>query len=260
MQIPSPVLSTVSAPASSRRAPDASLTSFLQAANESERTSALERLFREQVDPALSAVLPFHGPASSDDAQDVRAETVAHFFLRLERARNEEGTASIGDLSSYVKVAARHNCYHHHRQRLRTINESSLPQPKGEDGQDPVTLDLLPDARVNVAGSVHLRLTLRAVWEEITLLPAMQRAALLLNLRDPSGANALPLFWLCGVAGPAEVAAALGLGPEELAGLCEQLPLDDNALAARLGLTRRAVISLRLSARRRLTRRTDIRF
>lgn len=256
MQNSSPALSTVSAAASS---PDAALMSFLEAADDSERRGALEGLFREYVEPVLSGTLRLHGPASLADAQDVRADTVAQILGRLETARGGVAATSIGDLPAYVRVAARHNCYHHHRRRRRTVDESSLPRPEDHGGQGASPLDLLPDARANVAGSVQIRLTLRAVWDEILLLPPTQRAALLLNLRDVSGASALPLLWLCGVAGRSEVARALGLTPGELAETCEMLPLDDAALAARLGQTRRQVISLRLAARRRLTRRTDIR-
>jgi hypothetical protein len=94
-----------------------------------------------------------------------------------------------------------------------------------------------------------------SLWSEIRELPDNQRVALLLNLRDSSGANALTLFLLLNIAGTAEVARMAGLSENELNELWERLPLDDLTIAGRLGLTRQQVINLRKSARTRLARR-----
>jgi DNA-directed RNA polymerase specialized sigma24 family protein len=93
------------------------------------------------------------------------------------------------------------------------------------------------------------------LWEEIGALPERQRTALLLNLRDASGLNALALFPLTGVASFGDVAAAIGIRPEELTAIWKILPLDDLYIARRLGATRQQVINLRKSARERLRRR-----
>jgi hypothetical protein len=53
-----------------------------------------------------------------------------------------------------------------------------------------------------------------------------------------------------------ELAVALEMPPKVLAQLWNDLPLDDLAIASRLGLTRQQVINLRKSARARLARRT----
>jgi hypothetical protein len=99
------------------------------------------------------------------------------------------------------------------------------------------------------------RQILRALWNEILLLPVRHRTALLLNLRDPSGVNAVALFVLIGVASFDEVAAALDMSPDELAAMWDSLPLDDLTIAARLSTNRQQVINLRRTARERLGRR-----
>ena len=59
-----------------------------------------------------------------------------------------------------------------------------------------------------------------------------------------------------GVVSDAEIAHALEMDAHELGRLWARLPLDDNAIAEQLGLTRQQVINLRKSARARLARRT----
>ncbi len=94
-----------------------------------------------------------------------------------------------------------------------------------------------------------------ALWAEIRELPAAQRMALLLNLRTSGGAPAVSLLPVTGVAGMREIAAALEMAVEELAALWNRLPLEDLAIAERLGVSRQRVINLRKSARERLARR-----
>ena len=96
---------------------------------------------------------------------------------------------------------------------------------------------------------------LRNLWNEIRALPLHQRFALLLHARAADGEPVVRLLPLARVATIAAIAAALEIPPEELAALWRELPLDDLSIAARLGLTRPQVISLRRSARERLMRR-----
>ena len=103
--------------------------------------------------------------------------------------------------------------------------------------------------------SLEQREYLETLWSEIRELPDNQRTALLLNLRDARGSNALTLFLLLNIAGVPEVARMTGLSEDELNELWERLPLDDLTIAGRLGLTRQQVINLRRSARTRLARR-----
>ena len=99
------------------------------------------------------------------------------------------------------------------------------------------------------------RLYLSRVWEQIRLLPQAQRSALLLNLTDPQGNALLVLLSELRIATITGIAEALELPAEEFATLWTDLPLDDNTIAKRLGVTRQQVTSYRLSARRRLARR-----
>jgi hypothetical protein len=114
-----------------------------------------------------------------------------------------------------------------------------------------------PDTRHDQLRSMEARQYLEALWAEIRELPANQRTALLLNLRDSAGSNAVTLLLLLNITSVEEIAGGMGLTEQELNGLWEQLPLDDLTIASRLQLTRQQVINLRKSARLRLARRMD---
>jgi hypothetical protein len=96
---------------------------------------------------------------------------------------------------------------------------------------------------------------LRRLWDEIVALPPLQRAAFVLNLRDGEGRGVIALFPIAGIADLRRIAAVLDMTPERLAERWRALPLDDAAIAARLGLTRHQVGLLRRAARERLARR-----
>lgn len=102
---------------------------------------------------------------------------------------------------------------------------------------------------------LDLRRWMAELWSQIRELPQPQRAALLLNLRCSAENAAVGLFPLTGVASIREIAQALEWTAEELAAIWNRLPLDDLAIAERLGVTRQRVINLRKSARERLSRR-----
>ena len=69
------------------------------------------------------------------------------------------------------------------------------------------------------------------------------------------GSNALALLMILEIATFDQVAVALELAPERLAEIWSGLPLDDNSIAALLGVSRQQVINLRRAARERLARR-----
>jgi hypothetical protein len=96
---------------------------------------------------------------------------------------------------------------------------------------------------------------LERLWCEVAQLPADQRNALLLNLRDEQGGSALAFLPPSGVASVSEIARVLGLQPGQLAELWPRIPLDDLEIANRLGISRQRVINLRSAARQRLARR-----
>jgi hypothetical protein len=99
------------------------------------------------------------------------------------------------------------------------------------------------------------REALLALWHEVLQLPAAQRTALLLNLRDTGGQGVIELIPATGVATFEQLAATLNLTVPALADIWPELPLEDAQIARMLGLTRQQVINLRKSARERLARR-----
>lgn len=123
------------------------------------------------------------------------------------------------------------------------------------DAEAPPVGDDVADGAEGPAARYETREELQLVWEEIRDLPLPQRAALLLNLRDGIGLNAVVLFPLTGVATFDDIAAAIGMAPARLAELWPRLPLADLEIAAALDVERQQVINLRKAARARLQRR-----
>jgi RNA polymerase sigma factor (sigma-70 family) len=110
-------------------------------------------------------------------------------------------------------------------------------------------------AEPDAAWQVEKRIFLQRLWDEIRLLPPNQRAALLLNLRDTEGGGGIALFPALRIATLHQLAEALEISAEQLAGMWNELPLEDLRIAELLQLTRQQVINLRKAARKRLTRR-----
>lgn len=110
-------------------------------------------------------------------------------------------------------------------------------------------------AEPDPAWRVEKRFFLQRLWEELQLLPLNQRAALLLNLKDPSGFGCITLFPATGIASVRQLAAALEIKAEDLAALWNDLPIEDVRIAELTGLTRQQVINARKSGRERLSRR-----
>ena len=102
---------------------------------------------------------------------------------------------------------------------------------------------------------VGLREYLRFAWSEILQLPVRQRLALLLNFKDRQGANVIALLPLAGIAYHEEIASAFEMSVEELAGIWDGLPMDDETIAGRLSITPLQVSNLRAVARARLQRK-----
>lgn len=117
-------------------------------------------------------------------------------------------------------------------------------------------LDLPEDFAVPAPLRMELRERLEQMWNEVLLLSEPHRNALLLSARASSGAA----IWLVvdlGIASFREAASALGMSIGELAAVWNSLPLEDHAIARRLGVERQQVINLRCSARARLIRRQN---
>jgi hypothetical protein len=114
---------------------------------------------------------------------------------------------------------------------------------------------VVADQRPSPLHEYENRRYLETLWSEVQALRAAQRAALLLNLRDVDGSNALALLTILEIATFDQIATALEIAPQRLAELWGNLPLDDNSIAALLGVSRQQVINLRRAARERLMRR-----
>lgn len=106
---------------------------------------------------------------------------------------------------------------------------------------------------------LDMRRSVGSLWREIAMLPPKQRAALLLNMRDREGANAISLFVVIGVATLPDIAEAAGMTEARMWEIWDDLPLEDRTIAGMLGATRQQVINLRKSARERLARRCGYR-
>ena len=112
-------------------------------------------------------------------------------------------------------------------------------------------VDRAPAPDVRVASRQYLEI----LWNEIRALRPPQRAALLFHVRDADGVSALTMLVVLGVATFEQVAHVLEISDERLTALWRDLPLDDLAIGAALGITRQQVINLRKAARARLARR-----
>lgn len=120
---------------------------------------------------------------------------------------------------------------------------------------DDAAASVADTAEPDPAWRLEKRMFLQRLWEELEQLPRNQRAALLLNLKEASGAGCITLFPATGVATLRQIANALEMSAESLAELWNELPLEDAKIAELLGLTRQQVINARKSGRERLTRR-----
>jgi len=127
------------------------------------------------------------------------------------------------------------------------------------DIADGIAIDVaetdLADDQASPEVEFESRRFLEAMWEEVKALRPAQRAALLLNLRDIDGSNALALLVILGIASFDDIAAALEITPQRLGELWKGLPLEDQTIASMYGISRQRVINLRRAARERLIRR-----
>jgi hypothetical protein len=107
----------------------------------------------------------------------------------------------------------------------------------------------------DLAADFEQRDLLKRLWEDVLQLPLRHRCALLLNLHNSRGEGLISLLPTTRVASIRRIASALEFEPEEFARIWNELPWDDNRIAAHLRITRQQVINLRQSARAALKRR-----
>jgi hypothetical protein len=98
---------------------------------------------------------------------------------------------------------------------------------------------------------------LERLWAEVCELPALQRSALLLNLRDADGGSVIAFLPYLGIASKSEIAELIGIDYEQFVSFWDDLPWEDSRIAQLLGVTRQQVINLRKTGRERLARRMN---
>jgi hypothetical protein len=113
----------------------------------------------------------------------------------------------------------------------------------------------LVDTSLRVDVALEQRLYLERLWIEVCELPRLQRAALLLNLRDAGGGSVIAFIPYLKIASRQEIAENLSMSDEQFSEIWNELPLDDATISRLLGVTRQQVINLRKTARERLARR-----
>ncbi len=116
-------------------------------------------------------------------------------------------------------------------------------------------LERIEDQRMDTSTEIEHRHYLKKLWSEMIILPLRQRTALFLSIRDEEGSSVLHLIPVTRIASIHAIAECLVLSPEDFASMWDKLPLEDNEIALRMGITRQQVINLRRSARERLARR-----
>jgi hypothetical protein len=136
---------------------------------------------------------------------------------------------------------------------IQGIEDADRRERAREDEAEPTREQ--PDPGPSPEAALAQRDFLEGLWSEIRLLPAGQRAALLLNLRDAEGRGMIGLFPLTETATVPDLADAIGMTEERLRGIWDDLPREDAWIAEWLGVTPRQVINLRKCARERLARR-----
>lgn len=129
------------------------------------------------------------------------------------------------------------------------------PPPESIDAGGSERDDHFTSSEPRVDLALEQRLLFEQVWREVCQLPVLQRAALLLNLRDSRDGGVISFLPFLGVASKEELARLLEMPREDFQELWNELPLDDSRIAQMLGITRQQVINLRKTARERLARR-----
>ena len=129
------------------------------------------------------------------------------------------------------------------------------PPSESIDTGDSERDDLFTSSEPRVDLALEQRLFFEQVWIEVCQLPVLQRAALLLNLKDSRDGGVISFLPFLGVASKEELARLLEMPYADFQKLWNELPLDDSRIAQMFGITRQQVINLRKTARERLARK-----
>jgi hypothetical protein len=103
-------------------------------------------------------------------------------------------------------------------------------------------------SEMDQARRAELAVWMAKLWAVVRELPFAERSALLLSLSSADRQSAAVLLQLTRVAGIPRIAEGLEIPAGELGEIWNQLPLDDSAIAERLGVTPQRVAALRNAA------------
>jgi hypothetical protein len=113
----------------------------------------------------------------------------------------------------------------------------------------------LVDSSIRCDALLEGRDELRRFWGEVRWLSPKLRELVCLSFVDENGEDLISLLLDAGVLTLPEMAADLGISPEQLKALWGRTPMDGETLAAHLGATRRQIGRWRHSAWQQLARR-----
>jgi DNA-directed RNA polymerase specialized sigma24 family protein len=204
----------------------------------------------DQTRPLIRRVVASRLAGMGEDREDVCSEVQLELLLWLRRMKTASSPVAIEDYAAYISTIAANGCNRYFRRRYR--GDASLTVNVSMSASQ---LETVPDRTQPAEQAIDCRRYAARLWKEIGALPRRQKIALLFHLRDKHGNPALPLFQLTGTAFLPAIATAVGMSVAELAAIWNDLPLDDNHIAALLSCTRQQVINLRMSARKRLAKR-----
>lgn len=111
----------------------------------------------------------------------------------------------------------------------------------------------LEDSRLRIDSQLEMRQYLGRAWRVLSEMPREDARAYLLYARDTSGENLLSMFISVGAATEIEVADVLGASLDEMKRLLmDGLPLGNDEIAMRLGITLERLYKLRYRAGKRV--------
>ena len=195
--------------------------------------NGLERAERDSEEPVASHSISYRSLEDLEGIQLPPSEFLAAVF---KRARGPI------DFDELVTIAA--GTWHIHDWPMESI-----------DGPQSERNSSFTNPAPRIDSVIEQRVFLEQVWTEVCQLPVLQRAALLLNLRDSADGGVISFLPFLGIASREELARLLQISQEEFEKLWTELPLSDSRIAQFFGITRQQVINLRKTARERLARR-----
>jgi len=240
----------------------------------------LERLLTVDAIPVINSALNHRRTMiNAGDREDLRAQVLVRLLRKLtgegEPIQNFEdyvATVTYHVVDDYVRATnpagammanrLRYLCRHDPRFAMWEVAGETifgLAEWKGQPAK-PVTGAVDPNSLVHPVAlkDVLARQPSATVFEftaedsGFRQVETRQLLGLLLSIRDSKSTTVLPHLGTV-----EEIAAIIGWEPAVLAAVWNDLPLEDDRIAAMLSLTRQQVINLRKSARARLTRRME---